>query len=164
MPTFPPNFSNVKYESRVLHLNNTIRQRDKKNYAANASSIEIYLDRICWFVFVSSRLILALSTNHATDLPGYPHPEFYLLRGGQVTTSVAKSKVFTGSRSRKKDFAGVIESKIYAQLPVLHTSRVNVIVAKLHVAVARSSLASTVYAYIFIFTFLNRFVFSVLSY
>ena len=33
----------------------------------------------------------------------------------------------------------------------------------MHVALARSSLAATVYAYIYIFTFLNRFVFSLLQ-
>ena len=52
-------------------------------------------------------------------------------------------------------------------IKMLATSCVNVTVVRLHVAVARSSLATVVYAYIYILTFLNRFVtfvFSVLSY
>ena len=65
----------------------------------------------------------------------------------------------------KKDFAGVgvrVEKYILdSLLLVLHknlikmwaTSCVDVTVVKLHVAVARSSLAVTVYAYIYIFTF-----------
>ena len=73
-----------------------------------------------------------------------------------------ESKVFTGSRSQSR--------KIYARLPVLHknltkmyaTSCVNVTVVKLHVALARISVAATVYAYIYIFTFLNSFGFSLL--
>ena len=67
-------------------------------------------------------------------------------------------------RSRKSES----ESKIYVRFPVLHknlikmyaTSCVNITVVKVHVAVARISLARTVYAYIYIFTFLSRFVFS----
>ena len=58
-----------------------------------------------------------------------------------------------------------------SRLPVSHknlikmlaTSCVDVTVVKLHVAVARSSLATALYAYIYIFTFLNGFVFSVFS-
>ena len=37
------------------------------------------------------------------------------------------------------------------------------LLVKLHVALARISLAATVYAYIYIFTFLNGFVFSMLQ-
>ena len=58
-----------------------------------------------------------------------------------------------------------------SRLPVSHenlikmkaTSYVNVTVVKLHVAVARSTLAATVHAYIYISTFLNKFVVFVLS-
>ena len=63
---------------------------------------------------------------------------------------------------------------MYAQLPtpsgaqnlikMLTRSCVNVTVVKLHVAVARISLAAILYAYIYIFTFFNRFVFSLLLY
>ena len=55
-----------------------------------------------------------------------------------------------------------------SRLPVLHKNLikmkampcVNVTAVKLDVAVARISLATTVYAYIYIFTFLSRLVFS----
>ena len=49
-------------------------------------------------------------------------------------------------------------------IKMLTRSCVNVTVVKLHVEVARNSLAATVFAYIYIFTFLNRFVFSLLPY
>ena len=43
---------------------------------------------------------------------------------------------------------------------MLATSCVNVTVVKSHEALARINLAATVYAFIYIFAFLNRFVFS----
>ena len=49
---------------------------------------------------------------------------------------------------------------------MLTRSCVNVTAVKLHVAAARISLAAAaaVYAYIYFFTFLNKFVFSLLPY